>query len=210
MRYHPRRNNESDHEKIVCTLSRVFFFRRIIFLSYTDDSALPFFAFFSFQRTVRRVIVRDGEGKWTRVFLRTALSEGFKGRTKIRPFPTADRANGGGDTSSQSLSYIWEFRRIGFCLTYAQWAARILALSRMAIICNPKSVSEIRDFSSTEIPVPPGTSFEWEKIRDHRCARNIRINDNVSYVVKAAMLDPLVLRLRRRDDYAVKKLRKSS
>ena len=84
------------------------------FLSYADDSALPF----SSGSPRRELLValssatRRGEAReeWTRgCFHRTArLSEGFKGRREIRPFPPVDRANGEARMPPVNLYHISE------------------------------------------------------------------------------------------------------
>lgn len=133
------------------------FSRRIISRSVADNFANSPFAspllFRCFVQALRCACYRRGWRKgwwWTTLPLARCYPRDLKGRTKIRAPSTAWRGNGwrveGGreKASSQFLSYIWEFRRIGFCLTYAQWPARILALSRMAIFSSRPSESSIR------------------------------------------------------------------
>lgn len=79
MRYHPVRNNRIGPREDRSAHPLAFFSRRIIFLSYTDDSAFPF----SPPRSFQGPRYRWAKGKWTRVFLEPRYSRDLREERKF-------------------------------------------------------------------------------------------------------------------------------
>lgn len=160
MRYHPVRNNRIGPREDRPAHPLAFFSRRIIFLSYTDDSALPFSPLRSFQGPR----YRWAKGKWTRVFLESRYSRDLRDERKFVLF---DQARAGVGIHLQSIFII--YLRVSSDWLLPDLCPMGRANSRAIahgyrLPRSIKSVSKIPDFSSLlrkhpfRTPVPFRTS----------------------------------------------------
>ena len=195
MRYHPVRNNGIGPRRGSRSAHPLaFFFQTDHFFIVHRWLGTPIL---SSPGSFQGPRYRRAKGKWTRVFLEPRYSRDLRDERKFVLFDQAWR--GWGYISSQFLSYIWEFRRICFCLTYAQWAAPILALSRSI-----KSVSKIPDFSSLLRKHSPFLLVRKKFPTSSTCMEIFEYK--FSSFRRGVKFDLVVTWSRGRDNYVVKKM----